>query len=116
MTKNAREKRTHPRKPVNILIKYEVVNQFFEDYIKNISLGGIFVETREPLPVHTRLKVRFSLPDMRVPIETTGVVVHSFRPGRVDAPHASGMGIRFSDLTGESRKRLEDYIAGAKTL
>jgi type IV pilus assembly protein PilZ len=114
MAKNAKEKRKHHRKPVHIRIKYKILNQFFEDYIKNISLGGIFVETPDPLPVRTRLKVEFSLPEMEPPIETEGIVVHTIRQsGKPNAP-ISGMGIKFSDLNEESRRRLEAYITDNK--
>jgi uncharacterized protein (TIGR02266 family) len=114
MAKSLKEKRKHLRRPVNILLKYKIVNKFFEDYIKNISLGGIFVETPHPLPVNTQLKVRFSLPEMKRPIETDGIVVHTIQRHATHDPKISGMGIKFSDLDRESRTRLEEYITSAK--
>lgn len=76
MTQTRNERRKHPRVPVRIRIQYRVADQFFTDYIQNLSLGGIFVETTDPLPVHTALKVQFSLPSLEEPIVADGVVVH----------------------------------------
>jgi len=111
MAKQIRERRKHERKPVHVRIRYRVVDQFLEDYIKNISLGGIFVATSDPLPVRTRLKIQFSLPGMKSLLETEGVVVHTMGGGRGRrSAEVSGMGIKFSDLSPEAKKAIEAYI------
>jgi uncharacterized protein (TIGR02266 family) len=78
--------------------------------MRNISLGGIFIETSKPLPMKTKLKVRFSLPDMRDPIVADGVVVHTLRLGQPKNPSVSGMGIKFSELEPSSKEMLESYL------
>ena len=113
---NSKERRKDPRKPVHIRIKYKIINQFFEDYIKNISLGGIFVATVDPLPVRTRLKVQFTLPNMKNTIRTEGIVVHSIRQSEKDKPQVSGMGIKFSDLDAETKRLVEAYIIQSRAL
>jgi len=110
MARASVEKRKHPRFPVQIRIQYRAADQFFTDYIQNLSLGGIFVETAEPLPVNTLLKVQFSLPSMDVPVVADGLVVHSVQAGRKKNPAVSGMGIRFSDLDRKSKKALDVYL------
>jgi len=110
MAKTLSERRKHPRFPVRIRIEYRAADQFFTDYIQNLSLGGIFVETPEPLPVNTVLKVQFSLPSMRKPIVTDGIVVHAFQVGRKRDLAAGGMGIRFSDLDQRSKQAVETYL------
>lgn len=104
------ERRKHPRIPVRICIQYRVADQFFTDYIQNLSLGGIFVETPDPLPVRTALKVQFSLPSLEKPIVADGVVVHRVEIGKGRSKAASGMGIRFSQLDGRNKRALEAYI------
>ncbi len=104
------ERRKYPRVPVRIRIQYRVADQFFTDYIQNLSLGGIFVETTEPLPVHTALKVQFSLPAMEEPIVADGVVVHRVEINRGKGKAASGMGIRFSQLDERNKRALEAYL------
>jgi len=110
MAKAGSERRRARRVPVEIQIQYETADGFFQDYIRNLSLGGIFIETPKPLPMNTKLKVQFSLPDMSAPIVAEGVVVHTLRVGQPKNPSVSGMGIRFSELEPSSKEILESYL------
>lgn len=110
MTQGRDERRKHPRVPVRIRIQYRVADQFFTDYIQNLSLGGIFVETTNPLPVRTALKVQFALPSMEEPIVADGVVVHRVEIGKGNSKAPSGMGIRFSQLDERNKRALEIYL------
>jgi uncharacterized protein (TIGR02266 family) len=112
MSKEGRERRRSNRVPVEIQIQYETADGFFQDYIRNLSLGGIFIETSKPLPTNTKLKVQFSLPEISDPIVADGVVVHTLRLGQTQNPSVSGMGIRFSELEPSSRQILESYLQG----
>ena len=109
MKMRSAERRRHARFPVRIRIQYRTADQFFQDYVKNVSIGGIFVETSNPLAKGTRLQVEFSLPGMKAPIRTEGVVVHRL-PGKSGLGVGGGMGIRFSELDQRSKKVLEDYV------
>ncbi|MEW6440733.1 MAG: TIGR02266 family protein [bacterium] len=113
MAKVLAERRKHPRVPTRIQIRYQAADQFFTDYIHNLSLGGIFVETSDPLPVNTTLKVQFCLPAMNKPIVADGVVVRSIQGGGTNSG-IRGMGIRFSDLDERSRHAVERYVAKAR--
>lgn len=110
MSQVRNERRKHLRIPVRIRIQYQVADQFFTDYIQNLSLGGIFVETADPLPVHTTLKVQFSLPSLEKPIVADGIVVHRVEIGKGKGRAGSGMGIRFSQLDEQNKRLLEAYI------
>ena len=56
-----------PRGPTNLRIKFRSasLDQFIERYAIDVSRGGIFIRTREPLSVGTRLKLEFQLQDQR---------------------------------------------------
>lgn len=110
MTKAGPERRRERRVPVQIQIQYKTVDGFFQDYIRNISLGGIFIETEKPLPMNTKLRVEFCLPEMEDPITADGIVVHTLRVGQTGNPTVIGMGIRFSDLETTSKQLLESYL------
>jgi uncharacterized protein (TIGR02266 family) len=115
MAKSGGERRRERRVPVQIQIQYESADGFFQDYIRNLSLGGIFIETEKPLPENTRLKVEFCLPEMADPITADGIVVHTLRVGQKKQKKdnsVSGMGIRFSDLESSSKQVLESYLQG----
>ena len=65
------------RGPVNLRIKFrsESLQQFIERYGVDVSRGGIFIRTREPLPVGTRLKLDFQLVDTAPLFQGDGTVV-----------------------------------------
>lgn len=62
---------------------------------RNISLGGMYVESLEVLPVQTTLQIRFRVPTQPEPIDVTGEVRWVERGG---AEQAAGMGVRFHGL------------------
>lgn len=110
MGKRTSEKRKHERLPVRIRIQYRTSDQFFQDYIQNLSVGGIFIETKNPLSVGTKLKVQFSLPEMEEMITADGVVVHRLHGGRTHNLPSGGMGIQFAELDDNCKQVLEDYV------
>jgi type IV pilus assembly protein PilZ len=78
--------------------------------IRNISALGIFVATREPLEVGTRLTLRFAPPECSAPFTLAGVV-QWINPVKVLSENKNpGMGITFVDLTLEDRERLVEAI------
>lgn len=104
-----------------------VDDTFLYASIANISALGIFVRTTEPLPVGTRLTLRFAPPGALIvfgdptgePVEARlgaepfvleGVVqwVNAVRPLR-DNPNP-GMGIAFIALSPDERERIVDVI------
>ncbi|NUP04999.1 MAG: hypothetical protein HOW73_02945 [Polyangiaceae bacterium] len=77
--------------------------------ITNISEMGIFVYTTEPLPIGTRMDLRFS-PQGYAPGEfALEGLVQWINPARPGCPNP-GMGVRFVQLTLEDRERLVDVI------
>lgn len=109
MVKNRTERRAQPRVPLHIKIRYETADRFFQDYMRNLSVGGIFIETSNPLKVGTRLRVQFCLPKMDREIVTDGVVVRRVELGRMNAS-SGGMGVQFSDLKPEDKISLDTYV------
>jgi len=100
--------RKHPRAMVNLMIDYQTLDQFFHDYATNISLGGVFIRSRNPLPVGTKLKVSFSLPGLTKMVETVGEVAHVLDERAREG--FCGMGIRFSDLDPKSKKIVDSLV------
>lgn len=83
------EHREHARVPIELKVVYTRVNRFFADYTRNLSRGGAFVLSREPLPVGTRIALKLTVPSLEEPISLCGEVV------RHGTPAEPGMGIRF---------------------
>jgi uncharacterized protein (TIGR02266 family) len=95
--------RPRPRR-LDVNLEFESLAQFTQ-YVSNISRTGCFLRSRDPWPVGTRLKLRFTLlvDDPEV-LEATGEVVRvSERP--------RGMGLKFLQLPVEARKVIDRLLA-----
>src|SRR3982750_4794826 len=100
------------RGPVNLRIKFrsESLQQFIERYGVDVSRGGIFIRTREPLPVGTRLKLDFQLVDAAPLFQGDGTVVWIREHDASRAGVTPGMGVRFDRLTPESQTTLDTIL------
>ncbi len=96
---------------LKIKFKSTTLEQFIERYSVDISHGGIFIRTKDPLPVGTNLKFEFQLKDASPLITGDGTVVwtRDFDPTRSGV--APGMGVRFDRLPSESQEVLEKILA-----
>jgi type IV pilus assembly protein PilZ len=87
------EQRSGERSPIELKVEYERMNTFFYDYTRNISRGGTFVQTDEPLAIGTRFLFRMFVPGLREPLRLEGEVRWIRPPG--DPAGAPGMGLQF---------------------
>jgi uncharacterized protein (TIGR02266 family) len=104
------EKRRHPR--VKLITKVtHVRGEFFHYYYsRDLSLGGIFLETQEPFPVGTDVKLEFPLPDVADKVVVNGKVVRMVERAE-DAPGPyPGMGVEFIETDEDTRAMLADFI------
>jgi Tfp pilus assembly protein PilZ len=83
------ERRAHVRACLSVPVRLRVdgTDEVFRHVTKNISPSGIFIDTRDPLPIGTDLNIRFHIPDLDVQIQAEGRVI------RIQPP---GMAIRFT--------------------
>jgi uncharacterized protein (TIGR02266 family) len=101
------------RVPVNLRIKFrsETIEQFVERYAVDVSRGGIFIRTREPLAVGTQLKFDFQLQDTSPLMAGEGTVVWIREHDPTRAGVTPGMGVRFDKLTPASQPVLDKILA-----
>jgi uncharacterized protein (TIGR02266 family) len=90
-------------------VAYRTVGSFLSDWATNISHGGLFINTRKPLPVGTEVKLIIQLPGAEVPFDMTGRVTRVIEWSN-SANVAPGMGIEFTDLEGAKRQSLETFV------
>ena len=83
---------------VTINHEFGSVDQFIAEYVTNISRSGVFIKTRSPLAVGTKVNLKFTviMEDLEV-IEGIGEVV------RVQLDEPVGMGVVFIELTSHSQ-------------
>jgi len=93
-------------KRVTINKEFESFDAFVHEYVTNVSRSGVFIRSREPLPVGTEVNLTFTvIMDDVETIEGAGQVVRV----EEDPP---GMGVAFTKLT----KHSEDLLSRLLTL
>jgi uncharacterized protein (TIGR02266 family) len=93
------------------LTKAKLTEQFIERYAVDVSQGGIFIRTKEPLAVGTQMKFAFQLRDASPLIAGEGTVVWTRENDPSRPAIAPGMGIRFDRLGDGSQHILERILA-----
>ncbi len=86
---------------------------------RNVSAGGIFLETREPLPLGARVRVCFPIPFGDGEVVALGEVKNHYfinysQHGENKA--ISGMAVRFSSFEEESAHVLRDCLTRMRIL
>ena len=96
--KGETQKRRHPRAvPLRRLaVAWQSGARQGVSYLESVALGGLFLLTRQPLPMRSAVKILVELPFGEV--RARGVV-RRVNPSR-------GMGIEFISMTPEDRARL----------
>jgi uncharacterized protein (TIGR02266 family) len=102
-------KRKSERLHHELLVAYRTVDGFITDWAVNISRGGLFINSRTPLPVGTTVRLIISLPDAAFPFDLTGRVtrVAEFDNATNEVP---GMGLEFVDIDEDKRARIERFV------
>lgn len=96
-----------PRIPVESFVRISAGRDISFGQIRNISHGGVFVETERGYPVDTELRIEFPLPETPHTLSTSARVVWR-RDSLVGS--ANGMGLRFLDLDAASARRVDDFV------
>jgi molecular chaperone DnaK len=108
------EKRTAPRVEavLRIRLDYGSMDDFVERYATNVSSGGIFVRSRDTRPPGTEVGLDVALRSGDQVIRGRGVVRWTTPPSAPgEPPHEPGMGIRFTELTPDSRALVDLVVA-----
>ena len=102
-----KESRKHPR----VLIAVEVDlgasgSNFYAGRTRDISLGGLFVETDVPLPIGTKLDVKLKLPKSTFTLPSEIVWMLTDREKQT-----VGVGVRFLELSKAAKRAIESFMA-----
>ncbi|HWR98274.1 MAG TPA: PilZ domain-containing protein [Candidatus Methanoperedens sp.] len=98
-----RERRRFPRHPIIIDIHYQTDSPVLRARLSDLSEGGMFVDTVNPLPPGTEVKFRFRLPSEADAPPLIGL-------GRVAWNQPTvGMGIEFIRFSADGLDRLRAF-------
>ncbi|PID39480.1 MAG: pilus assembly protein PilZ [Proteobacteria bacterium] len=82
---------------------------------RNVSESGIFLETREPLPIGSIVEVWFEAVGNATPIIARGEVKHHFflhYNGETRTKALTGMGVRFTRFDALEQEELPEWAFG----
>ena len=79
--KHSQGRRRFARKPYFVPVDFATPDRAFSGFIQNISSGGLFIETRETLPVGQQVTLSFMRPKSRDSIKVSGEVVRKIPDG-----------------------------------
>ncbi len=103
------ERRRFPRAQLVFRVDYRTPEALFNEFAENISEGGIFIKTKNPLEVGTEIIIEFLLPVLKEPIRVKGRVEwHTNLPGV--SHHPPGMGVSFQELSPEDKEKINRVV------
>ncbi len=100
-----RERRASQRVPIEMWVE-EITDgaQVFRR-AGNLSRGGLYLDKTIPIPVNTKVKLRFTLPGDSQNIEVVARIVS------IESEEVLGMGVKFEGVPEAVQKRLDQFLA-----
>lgn len=99
---------TDGRFNASLKVSYNSYNEFITEYTKNVSRGGIFINTRRHHEISEIVDLSLIVPGLDNPLNIKGEVIHIKIHNVPDED--AGIGIKFIDIDSESRKGLIEFI------
>ena len=104
------ERRKYPRIRLITKVAHIHGDRFHYFCSRDLSIGGIFLDTEHPYPLGTKLELELSLPDIADKIKILGEVVRIEPPEARQEGKSPGMGIQFYDMDNDTKAMLADFI------
>ena len=93
--------RENPRRACLINADCRIKGDSFRSYMLDISIGGVFIETNERVPVGETILLNFTLPTLSHPVAL---------PGKIAWSGPQGFGVKFEGLPPPESRAIKDYI------
>ena len=87
-----KDQREHPRAPCSIITEYMIEDRVYKDKIKNISLSGAFIQSRNAFSPDLEIFQSFFFPNFEIPIQSRSKVVWT---------GPNGFGVKFNIIENE---------------
>jgi len=103
--------REYIRVPIDAEVSYFCDGKEYLSRILDVSEGGVFIESKSPLPVSSVINLIFTIPGTDRIIESEGRVARVINKsiGLPSTVHP-GMGIRFLHITLEGARAVAEYV------
>lgn len=95
---------------MELRVEYKRLNTFFADYTKNLSKGGMFVRSPDPLPAGSELTFTVAAPGLKTPLSLRGRVMWVIAKERATEQTPAGMGVRFLWEDDAQRRTVDELV------
>lgn len=106
----ASNRRAWPRAPIEAAISLTSQHNLYAGIANDISEGGVFVATYQPLPVGAEVAIDLSFEAVGGPRLLVNGEVRWHRGDTPSGDAAPGMGLRFLDLREEARQWIAEFV------
>lgn len=89
--------REDSRIPCFLPVDYSASDRVYQDFINNLSNGGVFIETAAPLRASQSISLIFSVPSLQKSFKISGTIVRT---------EQDGIGVKFSKKLTAYQKEL----------
>ena len=110
MSDDEDDRRNYGRMPIALKVEYKRLNSFFADYTKNISRGGTFIRTKNPLAIGTEFMFHLQVPSLEQPLALKGKVQWVVPESDATDDQDPGMGIGFVYSSEADRDRIANTV------
>lgn len=94
----------------DVEITFDNYRSFSIEYAENLSEGGMFLRTTQPVAANTTLHFRLKIKDIDKEIAGSAIVVWTKEIPGGEGDKASGMGLKFIELEGDSANFIREFI------
>jgi Tfp pilus assembly protein PilZ len=101
-----------PGSPKRVRVRFKSVHDLRDAFVKDISLGGMFLRVPPEWPLRERIVVALELPDKSL-LEINAEVVHLVTADKAKEPSKVGVGVSFIDLDATKRQTIETFLTDA---
>lgn len=103
---NKSEQRKGFRAPTILKVDYHTSDSSYIEFVGNVSAGGLFIATRNPLKPGTELTLEFLGPESKHPIRVKAEVIWN-RTRLTSADQKRGMGVQFEDVDESTKEKIK---------
>ena len=117
VAENIQNVRASERFDLEVKVDLESDHNFYTGLTQNISAGGLFIATHHLRRIGDQITLKFSLPgsDKQIMIETeVRWIRENSALNRIDG--ASGMGVRFVNLSPQAAQAIQQFIESRDSL
>jgi type IV pilus assembly protein PilZ len=100
----AAERRRHARMPVEMWVEDVTDGGVVHRRAGNLSKGGLYLDQTIPLPIGSKVKLRFTLPEESAALTVNGQIVS------INSRDRLGMGVKFTDVDISVQQRIDSFI------